>query len=119
MYKVGIDRTNRRIQLTIAGFPEEDESNRIDADMRAAARELLKTGTSFDVIADLREARVLNSDSASELSKTMKWHLDNGLRRSANITPSALLRMQVGRMAADSRFACFDNEEDAIRWLES
>lgn len=117
MHHLVVDPHKRLVRFALIGFLDEAASEAFDADLRAAVRDLTASGPSFDILADLREHILMHQSEAGKSRERMKWLVDHGLRKSANIMTSALVKMQIERLASNPRFRYFATEEEALAWL--
>jgi len=118
MYRVTADPEKRLIRFDISGYSDAAESERMYEAVKEAVGKLNMAGSGFNVLADLREAHVIPSENMERTTRFTQWLLNNGLRKSANVTTSTLIKMQLTRMTRDPRFGFFTSEEEALEWLE-
>lgn len=73
----------------------------------------------FDTLVDHTQSTVLPHDRSKKGQEMAVWCRENGLRRSANVVPSAVMRMQMQRITGrGEEFAFFDTREEAEAWLD-
>ena len=102
----------------MTGFVDAGRSKAFDADLRAAVHELCKTGTPFDVLADLRDGTILPQALTEITGKQMLWLVKRGLRKSANLLSSSLYALQLKRISPNQAFRYFTDEQEARDWLQ-
>lgn len=119
MYQVTVVPQKRLIRFIVSGYSDTAEFERMWKEVRTAVGELNAEGGGFDVLSDLRQAHVIQTDNTEKTRQLMQWMMQNGLRKAANVTTSILIRMQLDRMAGDPRYGFFASEEEALQWLES
>ena len=68
----------------------------------AAADRLLPVGQSFHLIVDQRDCKVLLGPEQARMVEVMDFFAQRGLSRVAVVTTSAIVAMQMNRLAADS-----------------
>lgn len=119
MYHLTINPEKRLIRIAVSGYSDAAEFDRMIAEAQAAVRTLKASGNSFDMLSDVRDGHVIPTESASQSEQFMKWLAQNGIRKSALVVASAILKMQLDRMSADPRFGFFATEEAALEWLAS
>lgn len=117
MHQVRVDKQARLIHFTVTGFVDAERSKAFDADLRAAVHELCKTGTPFDVLADLRDGTILPQVLTEITGEQMLWLVKKGLRKSANLLSSSLYALQLKRISPNQNFRYFTDEEEAREWL--
>ena len=117
-YEIHIDRPHRLLRVSFSGLPDADTFEAYFRDVKRHISDLTGDGGWFDFLFDLRETQVLEQQSLPQLQARARWYVDHGLRRSAMIVTSALLRMQTQRVAVDDRFQHFTSEVEAMEWLQ-
>ncbi|MEO9461964.1 MAG: hypothetical protein ABJ242_04435 [Marinomonas sp.] len=74
----------------------------------------------FDALVDHSRTNILPQERTKHSEAMALWCLENGLRRSANIVSSAVMRMQLKRVTdSNPHFAYFQSREDAEAWLDA
>lgn len=94
--------------VSMAGFSEL---------MRTAAQAVKGSGDYFDILADFRRYGVMPQGTSNDSIEQIEWCLANGLRKSANITTSAIMKLQIQRLSPSPRFWFFTTREEALAWL--
>jgi serine/threonine-protein kinase len=72
------------------------------------------------VLADIADFAAQKPDVSAYVERTMALARENGMVRAANLVSSALSRMQIARLSAETglpAFSFFQSEADAVRWL--
>jgi len=118
MYRIAIDERRHRVEFTLSGVYSDDELNRFDRDMMTAARRARGSAGFFDIVADFTQSSVMPQKTAGDSERRAVWCREHGLRRSANITPSALMKMQIERVTRDPNMRCFATRAEALVWLD-
>lgn len=118
MSQVGLNFDRRLVQVRFVGFPEESELERTFVEIRTAALKLKAQHSFFNLLVDLREAAVLPAERLAMVQKEVGWQKENGLRKTAILVSSILVKLQVLRVAPDQEVGWFAAEEEALRWLE-
>ena len=80
---------------------------------------LRASGPDFSVLADLRQTAVLPQSDTATVSEDLRWWVENGLQKSANLVASTLLKLQMERLAQHPAFRYFTSEQEALEWLAS
>jgi hypothetical protein len=107
----------RLIRLKLAAPKTESDVATFSLELRRAVQRLCETGTTFDVLADLRDIIVVPQTEIVQARDQLQWLANNGLRKAANIVGHTLTTMQIRRLATDSRFEYFSSEAEALAWL--
>ncbi|HJQ17947.1 MAG TPA: hypothetical protein VJ859_13225 [Allosphingosinicella sp.] len=118
MYVIKIDPWRHRVEFAFSGVYSEVELNRFDRAMMAAALKAKGEADHFDIVADFSESSVMPQKHAGDSERRARWCKAKGLRRSANITPSALMRLQIERVTKDPDMRCFATRAEALSWLD-
>lgn len=120
MYTLAIDRSRHLIQIALTGFwrPEATEAFCDEVRHQIAA---LGTGAGQQMLlCDLTDANVAPAETIAVLAHILANPSFAGIKvqRIAFYTPSALLRMQMGRVTgARKGVAVFETRELAETWL--
>lgn len=73
----------------------------------------------FDVLLDHSRATIMPPERTQKSEEMAIWCVENGLRKSANIVPSAVLRMQLQRVTKNEEpFGFFETQAEAEAWLD-
>lgn len=74
----------------------------------------------FDVLLDHSRATLMPPERTPRSEEMAIWCIENGLRKSANIVPTEVLRMQLQRVTKhEEHFGFFETLEEAEEWLAS
>ena len=117
MYSIFVNERASRVDIFFVGMTEPEEFITFDQNLRAAAIKARGAGAYFDLIVDFSEAALMSQEMAVDTQGTIAWCIANGLRKSANLTTSALMKMQVQRVSSNDRFRTFGSRADAEAWL--
>ncbi|MEP2735126.1 MAG: hypothetical protein ABJP34_02420 [Erythrobacter sp.] len=75
-------------------------------------------GEHFDVLVDHTATSIMSPERTAKSEDMAPWCIKNGLRKSANIVPSAVVRMQLQRMTGNNeQFSFFETLREAEEWL--
>ncbi len=124
MYSIeSIDRAKQRITTTIEGFIAPADIAALSADTWAAVRSLGLSGAApHDLLHDLSATMVASRDTIAEIGTVMRNPMYKHLwaRNIAFVTPSALLRLQMERVAAGRPgLRVFADRHSAETWLDA
>jgi hypothetical protein len=111
------DAQKRRVEVTFVGHYSGD-MNKFSNDIKANARAAKAGGRYFDILSDYRQTHVLPQQLLAESTELIQWCVDNGVRKSASVVSSILLKMQLERMTPDEGFKVFLSRDEAIAWLD-
>ena len=117
MYEIAVDEEAHRVDIRFVGMSTPEEFIAFDRHLRAAAIQAKSAGAHFDLIVDFSKATLMTQEIAVDSQGTIAWCVANGLRKSANLTTSALMKMQVQRVSSNDRFRMFGSRVDAEAWL--
>jgi hypothetical protein len=117
MYSINVDVLKRRVIVDFEG--------KIDANLPTSNQELFAAclrakggGDHFDILSDFTKSDLMSQGGADDSAQTVKWCLENGLRKGANVVGSALMRLQINRVSASDQIQNFATMEEAMAWLE-
>lgn len=117
MFKVKALPEKHRVSVMFEGNFDHDPAD-FRAALIAAVGRVQAADKSFDLICDFTHANVMPPTHAATGQAAIAWCLENGLRKSANVTASATQRMQLRRVSAgDERFSQFADHAEAEEWL--
>ncbi len=117
-FQISVDQVNRILRLKVWGFWDAAEGEAYFEEFLRSARAL--TGKPWYVLADISEFPAQKPEVNDFVGKTMAFATANGMRKAANLVSSALTRMQIGRLSADTglpEFSFFQSEAEAVAWL--
>ena len=117
MYRISVDSRLHRVEFTFVGAYSDAELDRFDREMMAGARKARGGAGHFDILADFTQTGVMPQKAAGDSQRRALWCRKHGLRKSANVTESALMKMQIERVARDSNVRCFRTRAEALAWL--
>lgn len=117
MYRISVDTRLHRVVFSFSGAYSDDELDMFDRQMIASARKARGTAGFFDLMADFTESTVMPQKAASDSERRARWCREHGLRKSANVTTSALLKLQIERVTRDPNMRCFRTRIEALEWL--
>ncbi|OQX23944.1 MAG: hypothetical protein BWK80_23330 [Desulfobacteraceae bacterium IS3] len=117
-YSIKMDEKKNRMYLTMSGYWKKasDFPNFME-DMRKALKQISKGFTILVTIVNMK----VPSDEIAELhTKAQIECVQAGLRKTAEIVPSAMLRLSTKRMSQQSGMTMkqFDNPQEAETWLD-
>lgn len=117
MYKVSYDTSKNRIYGELEGFLALDEAKKYNSELMAL---IGKARPGFTAIFDIANLKVLPQEVTDEISSGKKYAVEKGLKKSALIMNSAILKMQVNRVLkniGESEEGYFDSLSDAEEFL--
>lgn len=118
MYEIRRDYKRRRIVVLLDGYEDHDRPQ-FQHDVKAAALSVKGGADHFDILADFSNSSVMPRAIADDSEDIAVWFLENGLRRSANVSQSITQRMQIRRVTEhNDLFAMFGSRAEAERWLD-
>lgn len=119
MYRITRDTALNRVIVTYDGT--RDYPTEVFWEEFTEAVHFAKcAGEHFDVLIDHRSTAVMSRERTEQSEDMAPWCIANGLRKSANIVPSTIVRMQLQRLTArDPQFGFFETLEQAEEWLVS
>ncbi|RVT43488.1 hypothetical protein [Sphingobium algorifonticola] len=119
MVQVIINKAAHRVEIAFKDGYSKAALAGFDTQLRAAASLAKGHGSWFDILADFSDFGVMPQDTTDDGHARIAWCMANGLRRSANVTGSTIMKMQIERLAPDPRFQYFRTREQAAAWLDS
>jgi serine/threonine-protein kinase len=106
------------LRVKVWGFWDVEEGKAYLEEFRQKARTLL--GKPWYVLADIADFQAQRPDVSPYVEQTMAFARENGMRRAANLVNSALSKMQISRLSADTglpEYSFFTEESQAVAWL--
>lgn len=119
MYRIEVDEAAHRVIIEFSGGYADDEFDAFDAELHRAVARAKGSSACFDMIVDWARSEIMPQETSKDSERRVAWCLANGLRRSANITGSALMKMQLQRVAPDPRFRSFAARSEGLAWLDA
>jgi hypothetical protein len=117
MYKIDVDVAKHRVLIEFSGTYDDDLAE-FGRQMVAACIRAKGIGRHFDMLSDFSQAPIMTQQTAGDSQEHVKWCIDNGLRKGANVVGGALSRMQLNRITADEKFQMFETRAQAEAWLD-
>ena len=118
MYSIERNLSKKRVLLQLDKY-EDHDGPRFVKELQSAALSVKGSGDHFDILADFSNSIVMPQDVANDSEAIAQWLLENGLRRSANVSQSITQHMQVKRVTKkDDKFGLFATRAEAEKWLE-
>ena len=118
MYKVDSDLKRRIIRLTVDGYLKPEAAR---AAIQEITAEMRKLGPGFSTLVDFRKAAVLPPETTDFWVEFGKRARMMGLKRSARLLNSALMKAQVNWAAREAHnndlVQNFTDENEALAWL--
>ncbi len=106
------------LRLRVWGFWDIEDGQAYWAQFKHEADLLI--GKPWHVLADISQFPAQRPDVNAYVEKTMLYARSNGMVRASNLVSSALSRMQIARLSAESglpAYTFFQSEEAAVKWL--
>jgi hypothetical protein len=116
MELIETNAAKNRVEVTFIGNYSGDIASFNDQ-LKACARAAKFSSGHFDLLSDFTQSQVMPQQLSGETAEIVGWCAANGLRKSANIVSSMLLKMQLDRLVPDDHFKTFLNRDDAEAWL--
>ncbi len=118
MYTIQRDTSKSRLIVALNGTWDYDGSMFWE-DFQEAAHYAKCARAHFDVLFDHTLKPILPQHRTEKGTIMAVWCLENGLRKSANIVPSTIMRMQLQRITdRNAQFDYFKTREEAEAWLD-
>jgi hypothetical protein len=117
MENITADASKHRVNIEFVGTYSGDIA-RFSEEIKSKARIAKGGGQHFDMISDFTQSHVIPQNLAGASAEVAEWCGDNGLRKSANVVNSMLLKLQLDRLTPDGRFKTFLSREEAEAWLD-
>ena len=116
MFEYRVDRSKSRFTLIFSVDFNHDGEAAHRGLHEAATQAKADTGY-FDMIVDMTQVSVAPQYKAGSGGEMIAWCIENGLRRAAFVTESAVMKMQLNRLSGRSdQLAFFANSVAATRW---
>lgn len=117
MYNISVDILRQRVIVDFQG--------QIDVDLPTSNQELFSaclrakgSGAHFDILSDFTKSSLMSQEGADDSAQTVKWCIDNGLRKGANVVGSTLMKLQINRVSGSDQIRNFATMAEAIAWLD-
>lgn len=115
---ITVNRRRRLITLEISGFLDDAIIADISLRIESAITLLLADANYFDVLVIFESASPASQEGGKVMRAMLRRMAAIGLRKSALVTDSALVRLQGRRLSdRDERFGFFDDRDTADEWL--
>jgi serine/threonine protein kinase len=117
-FQVTTDPSTGILRVKVWGFWDIEEGKAYLEEFRQKASTLL--GKPWYVLADIADFQAQKPDVSPYVEQTMTFARENGMRRAANLVNSALSKMQISRLSADTglpEYSFFTVESQAVAWL--
>lgn len=119
MYRITAVPAEHRVDVDFIGNYADIDQTAISRELRAEILKVKGDFGYFDLLVDYRQTHVMPQAQTGNGRQEIEWCLANGLRRSANVMNSALVRMQIQRLTANHRFQMFATRAEALAWLDA
>lgn len=119
MYKVNYDRSKNRIYGLLEGYMKIEEAQKYTAELKKAV-DMASGG--FTVLFDVINLMVLPREVSDEIATGKEYAVAKGLKKSALVMSSAILKLQVDRVfkkIGESEERYFDSISSAEEFLNS
>lgn len=117
-YSIKVDKKKNRMYLSMSGYWKKasDFPNFIE-DTRKALKQISKD---FTILVNMVQMKVPSDEIVAMHTKVQTDCVQAGLRKTAEIIPSAMLRLSTKRMSHHSGMTMkqFDNQQEAEAWLD-
>jgi hypothetical protein len=117
-FSISVDPARRILRLKVWGFWTLDEGKAYAAEFEQKARPLI--GRPWYVLADISDFPPQKNEVNELLAQPMKFARAQGMVRAANLVSSALPKMLIARISAETglpEFSFFSAEAEALAWL--
>lgn len=119
MYQIYTDKDIGRVEIRFDAVINRSLIG-FDESLRLACLLTFRTAGYFDVLVDYTHSREMVGDVLQDARQRIEWCVNNGLRRSANITADPDLRRQIEDItAAFDHILVFSNRAEAVAWLDT
>ena len=119
MYSIDRNREARIVEVTMAGFWDLAEMDRFESAMEATVFALRSTRIPWGILADASDMAIQGQDIVARHTALFAKHADVWAGRVAMVTPSALMKLQTGRVVAGDGMSFFGDVATARAWLIS
>jgi hypothetical protein len=117
MEEIKVNSAKKRVEINFIGS-YSGEMERFGDELKSSVRLAKAGGTNFDLLSDFTQSHVVPQQLLGGAAEFVGWCADNGLRKSAIIIGSMLLKLQMDRLTPDERFKTFVSREEAEAWLD-
>lgn len=114
-----VEISGDRIMTVVEGMWNDQQLAMAGETFRTAVQRFARAAKPFDILSDLSAFSVQQKQVAEGMGALIDYANAHGLRRSANVVSSALLRLQMQRLfGTNPRFRVFDDRALAVAWLD-
>ena len=120
MYQLNYDAAKNRFYMKAIGVVKLEEAVNLRQDMTNLIQKQAKPG--FTVLVDMREGGAMPPDSMIEINKIREYGVKMGLRKSALISSSKIVEIQVKRttqQVENYQQPVFASQEEAEAYLDA
>lgn len=107
------------LHYSCGGFWTKDTLERFFASLSDTLMPLLKARKPYYSVGDFTEAMPVDRETAELIASNLETAVKFGLRKTAIINASPLMKMQYRRVAKDVEVEFFDNKVDALHWIRA
>jgi len=119
MYSITKSLARNRVEITFDGN-HDYSSEEFNAELRSAALAVRSAEGVFDLLVDFSKGEVMPQDATIRSQNNIDWCSENGMRKSANIVPTAIQKLQLNRVArGNDRLEFFGTRDEAEAWLDA
>jgi hypothetical protein len=117
-YTMGVDRKKNRIYLIFSGYWKSPAL--VPNYVPDAKKALQMTSKGFTCLADVTKMKTPPDEIANLHIKMQSAYIQAGLRKTAEIVSSSVIKLLTSRLAQESGMLkkIFDNWDDAEAWLD-
>lgn len=118
IYRIDRQSAKNRVIISFDG-PRDYVVEEFWNEFQEAVQFVKSARSDFDVLVDHSKSTLMSPERTAYTEDMARWCSENGLRKSANIVPSPVMRMQLERVTArDKPFGFFATREEAENWLD-
>jgi hypothetical protein len=118
MYAVSIHPEHQLMKIRVEGFWSMDTMTEYAAELRRASTALVaKSGACRRILVDMSAYPIQSSDVAAGHAAALDYASSRLGAAAALVLPSALSRMQAGRVVRSQGHQIFADEKSALNWL--
>jgi hypothetical protein len=117
-FDIRTDLADGVVYLTLAGFWSADDMGRFEAEMALAMTKVEATRRPWACFTDARTAAVQAQDILARHIALFERYKFVWQGRVAVLAPSALFKLQAGRVVEGDGMAFFDDQAAAVAWLK-
>ncbi|UAB77520.1 STAS/SEC14 domain-containing protein [Erythrobacter sp. SCSIO 43205] len=107
------------LHYSCGGLWDEKSMQEMFDSFKETVMPLLKARKEYSSIGDFTKALPQDRGTAQVMLTNLEKATKYGLKRSAIVGASSLMKMQYRRVAAGVNVEFFDNQADALRWVRS